>query len=129
MQRQADQLFGEYFGGDSISLWKPVVDIKEDEKNFLVHADLPGVKKEDIHLELKEGVLSISGERNQEKKEEKDKYQRIERSYGKFTRSFVVPEGITEDTIQAKFDNGVLEVCIPKPPEKKAPEPKKITIN
>jgi HSP20 family protein len=114
---------------ESVALWRPVVDIKETDKDFLIHADLPGMKKEDIHMEVKDGILSISGERKQEKKTDTDKYHRVERSYGKFTRSFAIPEGVSEDQIHAKHDNGVLEVTFPKPAPKQAPETKKIAVN
>jgi HSP20 family protein len=142
VQREMNRMFGDLEDASSsngtvsskqdkdqsISLWRPKVDIKETEKDFLIHADLPGIKKEDIHMEVKDGVLSISGERKQEKKTDTDKFHRVERSYGKFTRSFAVPSGVSEEQIAAKFDNGVLEVSIPKP-VKKVPETKKITIN
>ena len=108
------------------ALWKPSVDVKETDKEYLIHAELPGVKKEDINIDLEKNLLTISGERKQEKKEDNEKYHRVERSYGKFSRSMSVPEGVTPDQIKAKFDNGVLEVSFPKLEGKK--ETKKITI-
>lgn len=109
------------------NLWRPLCDVKETEKEIVVHAELPGVKKEDIHIELHNGFLTISGERKEEKKEEAEKYHRVERSYGKFARSVAVPEGVTEEQVKAKIDNGVLEVTLPKPLVTK-PVPKKITV-
>lgn len=90
----------------------------------MIHAELPGVKKEDIHLELQGGVLTISGEKKQEKKEENEKWHRVERFYGSFQRKMTVPEGVTEENIKAKFNNGVLEVEFPKA-VKSLPEKKK----
>ena len=89
---------------------------------------MPVVSKEDINIELNNGVLNISGAKKQEKKEENDKYHRVERFYGSFSRSIAVPEGISEEDIKARLDIGVLEVTIPKPPEKK-PEVKRITVS
>lgn len=127
MQRDMDSLFGAIQSKDKDSFfsWKPVMDIKETDKDIVIHAELPGVKKEDMHLELKDGILTLSGERKQEQKQEKDKYHRIERSYGKFSRSMSVPKELKEDQIKASFDNGVLEVSFPKPPPQ---ETKKIAI-
>jgi HSP20 family protein len=133
MQKDMDKLFGLVESnkdnkGNTISFWNPVCDIKETDKNYIVHAELPGVPKENINIQLENGILTISGEKKEEKKEENEKYHRIERNYGKFSRSIVVPEGITHDQIKAKFDNGVLELTFPKPPEPKK-EIKKITIS
>ena len=85
------------------------------------------MKKEDINIEIKDNVLTVSGERKYEKKEENEKYHRIERSYGKFSRSISLPQGVTEDQVKASFSDGVLEVSFPKP-EVKKPEAKKIAI-
>jgi len=112
----------------SSALWRPLCDVKETDKEVIIHAELPGVNKENINIELHDGILSISGERKQEKKEENEKYHRVERSFGSFRRSMAVPEGVTEQDIKAKFDNGILEVSFAKPVEKK-PEIKKISIN
>jgi len=95
-------------------LWRPLVDVKENDKDIVIHAELPGVTKDHIAIDLDNNVLTISGERKHEKREDNDKYHRVERSYGKFSRSFMVPEGLKEDHIRAKFDNGVLEVTYPK---------------
>jgi len=135
MQRDIDELFGlsgrnrggQQQGGSDVALWRPSMDLRETDKNLIVHADLPGVKKEDINIELNDNVLTISGERKHEKKEDNEKFHRTERSYGKFVRSMAVPEGVTSDNIKAKYDNGVLEVILPKPEEKKK-EAKRITV-
>lgn len=103
------------------------MDVRETEKEVVVHAELPGVNKEDITIELKDNILTLSGKKSFEKKEENEKFHRIERSYGSFSRSLAIPEGVTEKDIRAKYDNGVLEIAFPRPVEKK-PEPKKISI-
>jgi len=116
--------------GNRSAAWMPVLDVKESDKQYTVHAELPGIKKEDINIDFDKGILTISGEKKDEKKEENEKWHRVERSYGKFSRSLVVPEGVTPEQIKAKFDNGVLEVTFPKPEiEQKKEELKKITIS
>ncbi len=99
----------------------PAVDISEDEKNIYMNIELPGVKKDDVKIKvMDDNVLVVSGEKKREVKEEdKDRsYLRIERSYGEFTRSFVLPENVNKDKIDAKYDNGMLHLTI----EKKEPE-------
>mmetsp|Transcript_3890 Transcript_3890/g.5449 ORF Transcript_3890/g.5449 Transcript_3890/m.5449 type:complete len:152 (-) Transcript_3890:54-509(-) len=134
MQRQIDRLFSlvpenrSTKGEKQKDFWSPSCDLKENDKEITLHAELPGVKKEDISIELKDGVLSITGEKKFEKKEENEKFHRVERSYGKFSRSLAVPDGLQADQIKATFTDGVLELVLPKPEPPKAPEPKKITI-
>ena len=106
-------------------LWTPAVDIEENEGKYLVKADLPGLKKKDIHLELHDGYLTLKGERKSEKEEKKENYHRTERTYGTFQRSFKVPEGVTEKDIKAKYHDGVLELTIPTPQVEK---PKAIDV-
>ncbi len=96
-------------------LWKPAVDIEEKNGKYILKADLPGVKKEDIHVELHEGYLTLKGERKEEHEEKKAGYYRSERVYGSFERNFRVPEGITEKDIKAKYHDGVLELSMPAP--------------
>ena len=103
------------------TVWRPAIDIEEKDGNYLVKADLPGMNKKDIHLELRDGYLTLRGERKSEQEENKDNYHRIERTYGTFERSFRVPEGVTEKDIHAKYKDGVLELTIPTP---KVEEPK-----
>jgi HSP20 family protein len=93
----------------------PKVDIVENEKDYSIHADLPGLDKKDVKIEIKDGVLSISGEKKQEKKEkEKGKYHYYERSFGSFNRSFVLADDIDEKNINAKLNNGQLELVLHK---------------
>ncbi len=94
--------------------WAPAVDIKEEKDRFLVIADVPGVKIEDIHISLENNILTIHGERRLEKKEEKEGYSRIERLQGQFYRRFNLPQTVDEAKIQAKCKHGVLEIAIPK---------------
>ena len=96
--------------------WNPAVDITEDDNEYLVTADLPEVKKEEVIVSIDNGVLTISGERKteSEKKDKKKKYHRIERSYGSYQRTFRLPDNIAEDQVEAEFKDGVLRVHLPK---------------
>ena len=98
----------------TLAEWAPSVDIIEDEKEWLVKADLPEVKKEDVKVNVQNGVLTINGERKFEKEEKDKKYRRIERSYGTFFRSFTLPEGADGSKVSAEFKDGVLKVHLPK---------------
>ncbi|MDH5428429.1 MAG: Hsp20/alpha crystallin family protein [Nitrospirota bacterium] len=104
--------------GDNESMrameWAPLVDITEDEKEYVIKADLPEVKKEDVKISVQDGVLVISGERKYEKEEKGKKYHRVERSYGSFERSFTVPADAEEEKVSAQFKDGVLLVHLPK---------------
>ena len=103
------------------TMWRPAIDVEEKDGKYLLRADLPGMKKNDIHVELKDGYMTLRGERKCEHEENKDNYHRIERTYGMFERTFKVPEGVTEKDIHAKYKDGVLELTIPTP---KVEEPK-----
>jgi HSP20 family protein len=94
--------------------WAPAVDVQETETEYLVKADLPEVKKEDVKVDIKEGILSVEGERRQEKEEKGKKFHRIERSYGKFVRRLAVPTDVDEQKVGAEFKDGVLQVHLPK---------------
>jgi HSP20 family protein len=98
----------------TVAEWAPLVDIVEDEKEWLVKAELPEVKKEDVKVAVEEGVLSITGERKFEKEEKDRKYHRIERSYGSFVRCFSLPEGADASKVSAEFAEGILKVHLPK---------------
>ena len=103
----------------------PAVNEKVDEKGYYLEIDLPGVKKENIDISVNDGILTISGERKLEKKEEKENYTRIESFFGRFERSFKLPADADLDNIEAKYEDGVLKIFIPK---KQKPEGKKIEI-
>jgi len=107
--------------------WAPAVDITETDKAYLVKADLPGVKKEDIKLTHENGVLAIEGERRQEHKETKDKVHREESTYGRFYRSFTLPEDAEVERIEAVQKDGTLTVTIPRNPQKQ-PKARSIKI-
>jgi HSP20 family protein len=94
--------------------WSPIVDITEDEKEYLVKAEIPGMKKEEVKVTVEDGVLTISGERKAEKEEKTKKYHRIERSYGKFERSFSLPENVDPTKVTAEHKEGLLQVRLPK---------------
>ena len=102
--------------GKSLKLpdWSPLVDITEDDHEYLFKADLPELKKDDVKVTVENGVLSVSGERKVEKEEEKKKYHRIERFYGSFERTFMVPDDADAAKIMAEFKDGVLKVHLPK---------------
>jgi len=98
----------------STSDWTPAVDIKEEQKRFLIHADIPGVKPEDIDVHMENGMLTISGERASETTEDREGYKRTERVRGSFLRRFTLPDTANAEQISAKCTHGVLEVSIPK---------------
>ncbi len=107
----------------------PKVDISEDDKSILLHAELPGMEKSDVKVTLSDDrVLSIKGEKKHEEKKESKNYLRVERSFGSFERTFALPENIQKDGIIAAFDKGVLNITLPKT-EIKKPEEKEIALN
>jgi HSP20 family protein len=105
--------------------WSPAVDLREEDGQYILHADMPGMRKEDIEINVENNVLGITGERRFESESTKDTYHRIERAYGKFVRSFTLPVHVVAESINASYKDGVLEVTIPKAEESK---PKKISI-
>lgn len=107
--------------------WSPEVDIIESEKEYLIKAELPEIKREDVKVSVEEGVLTIQGERKQEKEEKGKKFHRIERSYGAFERSFTLPDDADEGKVSAEFKDGVLIVHLPKS-EKAMPKPIPIEV-
>src|SRR6266566_4128074 len=97
----------------AVADWSPEVDISEDDHGYLLKADLPEMKKEDVRVTVEDGILSVSGERKSEKEDKKRKFHRIERSYGNFRRSFTLPEDATGSKVTADFRDGVLKVHLP----------------
>ena len=93
--------------------WSPEVDISEDDHGYVLKADLPEMKKEDVKVTVDHGILSVSGERKSEKEDKKKKFHRIERSYGSFRRSFTLPEDTDSTKVTAEFRDGVLKVHLP----------------
>lgn len=100
--------------------WSPAVDIAETKNDYQIKMELPEVKKEDVKVSLADGRLCIKGERKLEKEEKDKKFHRVERFYGSFMRSFVLPENIDESKLKADFKDGVLNICIPKSEKTKA---------
>lgn len=131
LRSEMDRVFDDFFGlmparrEGSTTMWAPSVDISETADNFIVRAELPGMKKEDIELEVENNVLSIRGERRFEKTDEGENYHFMERSYGSFYRSFTLPKNVDSETIGAEYKDGMLVVTIPKKEEVK---PKKVEI-
>ena len=111
--------------GDAFADFMPAVDIQETDTEFIVKADLPDVKKDDVKVKVQEGVLAIEGERRQEKEEKGKRFHKIEREYGKFVRRFALPTDIDGDKVRAEFKDGVLNVMLPKSP---AAKPKLIDV-
>jgi HSP20 family protein len=128
MQRDIDRLFGRVAtGGDgrrqeamAVTEWAPLVDITEDDKEYLIKAELPELKKEDVQVRVEKGNLILSGERRFEREEKEKKYHRIERAYGSFVRSFSLPEDADPSRVSAEFKDGLLRVHLPKSPSAKA---------
>jgi len=108
------------------STWSPAVDIYETAENMIIKAEIPGVEKDDISVEVKNGSLYLKGERKLSKEVKEDNYHRMERSYGSFSRVFALPTSVDQDKIKASFKNGVLEISIPKSEEAK---PKQINVD
>ncbi|HEX6050719.1 MAG TPA: Hsp20/alpha crystallin family protein [Gemmatimonadaceae bacterium] len=106
------------FGGEQAgtgSAWVPPIEVQQKGNELVVRADLPGLKRDEVSVEVDDGVLTLSGERRQESREEREGFYRSERSYGSFYRAIPLPEGVNEDDIQATFGDGVLEVRVPVP--------------
>jgi HSP20 family protein len=108
--------------------WRPVWDVKENEKEIAIHVELPGVEKDSLSLKVENNVLTLSGEKKHETSEKNDKYHRVERSYGRFSRSIRLPEGVDPSSICANYNDGVLAVTIPKPPQSARQGPLTIEI-
>ena len=100
----------------TVADWSPEVDISEDDQGYLLKADLPETKKEDVKVTVEDGILSVSGERKSEKEDHKKKFHRVELFYGTFRRSFTLPEDADRTKVTAKFRDGVLKVHIPTTP-------------
>lgn len=98
----------------TVADWTPTVDISETDGEYQIKAEIPDVKKEDVKVTVEDGVLTIQGERKQEKEEKGKRYHRIERSYGSFVRSFSLPDVIDEEKVKAEFKDGVLSLHLPK---------------
>jgi HSP20 family protein len=116
-----NRLFNQPFGrrlieneGSLLAEWAPAIDVQETEGEYLIKADLPDVKKEDVRVELQDGMICLQGERKQEKEEKGKKFHRIERAYGRFERRLALPSEVDAQKVAAEFKDGVLRVHLPK---------------
>src|SRR3954454_16730922 len=132
LQNEMNRLFSTAFdtpsngGGAALRRWMPAMDLVEAEDHFRLTADLPGMTEADVNIEVDDRVLTISGERKANHEVSKDGYHRVERAFGAFSRSLTLPKGVNAEAVEADFENGVLEIRIPKPEQ---PKPRKISIS
>jgi HSP20 family protein len=132
LQNEMNRLFNTVFetpspanGGTTMRRWMPAMDLLETDSHFVLRADLPGMKEDEVKIEFEDGTLTISGERKAEHETKSEGYYRVERAFGSFSRSLTLPKGIDPEAVDASFTDGVLEVRIPKPEERK---PRRIEI-
>lgn len=133
IQNEMNRLFNTLFdqpgqaarGATPARRWIPAMDLVETGDAYVLRADLPGLCEADVNIELEDNVLTISGVRKAEHDEHQGGYYRVERAFGAFSRSLMLPEGVNPDSVQAHFDRGVLEIRVPKPEQRK---PRKVTI-
>jgi len=137
LRREIDRLFEDAFGGNppqggrsasqGSPSYTPAVDAREEEREIVLHMDLPGVRPDDVELSVENGLLTVRGQRQQQRKEgQEGRYQFVERSFGSFIRQFHLPQGVDESQIAADFEHGELTIRIPKPQQ---PQPRKIQIS
>ena len=134
VQNEMNRLFNTFFdsptprgnGAATLRRWIPAMDVVETDDSYVLRADLPGTSESDVKVELDKNVLTVSGERKREHEHRSEGFYRVERASGSFSRSLTLPDGVDADSIQANFDNGVLEVRIPK---REAPKPRKVEIS
>ena len=123
LQSEMNRLFDSFFGGSAqrapARRWMPAMDLVETDDHLVLRADLPGLDRDDVTIEIKDNVLTVSGERRAEHEEKQEGFYRVERAHGAFSRSLTVPQGVDANGVAADFDKGVLEVRIPKPEQRK----------
>ncbi|CUS76560.1 heat shock protein Hsp20 [Candidatus Kryptonium thompsonii] len=127
LQKEINRMFDRFFRGfedEEIRMisWSPRVDISETDDEYIVRAEIPGVSKDDVKITIKDDILTISGEKKQEKEAKGENFHRIERVYGSFSRSFALPGSVKVDKVEAKFKDGVLTIKLPKVEEAKPRE-------
>lgn len=132
LQTEMNRLFNTVFdapvtpgSGGTMRRWVPAMDLLETADHFVLRADLPGMTQEDVKIELEDSTLTVSGERKSEHEDKQEGYYRVERAFGGFSRSLTLPKGVDAAAVTASFDNGVLEIRVPKPEERK---PRRISI-
>ena len=133
LRNHMNRVFGDFYfptnreeGDLSMWNWNPVVDVYDNDDNIVLKAEIPGIDKKDIEIDVKGRVLTLKGERSSDNEMKEDNYYRRERCFGKFERAFTLPVNVELDKIKANYKDGVLEIEIPKPEEKK---PKQITVH
>ena len=125
LQSEVNRVFDAFFGGSSggggapARRWVPAMDLVETDESLILRADLPGLTRDDVNIEVKDGTLTLSGERKAEHEEKSEGWYRVERAFGTFSRSLSLPRGVDAGSVTADFADGVLEVRIPKPEERK----------
>ncbi len=117
---RSGQRLGLGEGGRMVMEWSPSADISETEKEYLIRAELPGVKKEDVKVTMEQGMITVSGERRQQKEDKSEKFHRIETFQGSFARSFTLPDDVDTSAVRCESREGVLTVHLPKQPQKKS---------
>lgn len=132
LRRQMDDIFSRSLGnffdngeGETMSSWAPAMDVIERENEVILRAELPGLSEEDVEITIENNTLSLRGEKRFEEEAEDGNYRRVERRYGSFYRSFSLPSTVDQESIDANFKNGVLEIGLPKVEQAK---PRKITV-
>jgi HSP20 family protein len=122
LQSEVNRVFDAFFGNGSGSRtrrWVPAMDLVETDDHLVLRADLPGLSRDDVEIEIKDGVLTVAGERRADHEEKSEGFYRVERAFGRFSRSLTLPDGIDADSVTADFSDGVLEVRIPRPEQRK----------
>ena len=131
LQSEMNRLFNTVFdtpsngSGNVLRRWMPAMDLVESGDHFVLRADLPGMGEDDVNIEFEDGTLTVSGERKAEHEDSNEGFHRVERSFGSFSRSLTLPQGIDPEAVTASFDRGVLEIRLPKPEARK---PRRISI-
>ena len=128
LRREIDRLFEDTFGrGEGMNAWTPAVDVRESDKEVRIDVELPGIRPDEVEITAENGILTMRGEKQMERKEDdkEGRFHVVERSYGAFTRSFQLPQGLDESKIEAEFEDGILSVHIPKTA---LPQPRRIQI-
>ncbi len=131
LRKRMDEIFGEFFGrtpsamAGTEAIWSPLVDVHETKDGFQLQVELPGIRQEDIQVSMVGDTLTLKGERKRETEVKEDNYHRIERSYGTFQRSIVLPSVVDPNRVKATYRDGVLEIQLPKKEEAK---PKEIKV-
>jgi len=123
MSEEMDRIFGDFGFGRGQSgaggggMWSPAIEVAQREGNYVIHAELPGIKPEEVKVEMADNAITIQGERRSQNEETQGGVRRTERRYGHFYRSIPMPEGVNPEQVRAKFENGILEITVPAPQE------------